>query len=301
MDFFGYRLRDGGDTRRVLSKPYSVVITETLAAKLFGDKDPVGRVIQVEERGITLDYTIRGVILIPGPSHLEDRVDLLTTTVPTVPAVRRFWEEWRADPSRTRYTQTYLLLKEVSDPAELERKLPRFVERLYAPAIVEQMTFHLQPLTRIHLHSSTDYGINRRWGNIQEIYLYSAVAFFILVIACINFMNLATARSANRAREVGMRKSVGAQRIQLIRQFLGESLLLSLIAFAAAIVIVVLALPAFDAFVQRRIVNASATPIGSLTVEMLGSTLGSLACCCACGRRVGRELPCLFSVCLSTR
>lgn len=275
LDFFEYRLK-GGDATRVLSQPYSVVITEAMAKKLFGDEDPVGKVISVAERGFEFDYTITGVIEVPSHSHLGERVDFLTTTVPAIPDVRRYWEDWLVDPALRRYTQTYLLLGDGRDPAELERKLPDFIDRHFDKGAGKRMAYFLQPLTRIHLYTQGDYRFEWRRGDIRQIYLLSAVAFFILVIACINFMNLATARSTTRAKEVGMRKAVGAHRFQLMRQFLGESFLLSFLALFISIGIVMLALPSFNALVGQQLVNASATEIVPLSISLTGSTVFSL-------------------------
>ena len=111
----------------------------------------------------------------------------------------------------------------------------------------------LQPLTDIHLHSHLEFEISPN-GDIRYVYLFLVIALFVLVLACINFMNLSTARSATRSKEVGMRKVVGANRTQLIRQFMGESLLLALMALFLAVVLAEVSLPAFNAFIQRELV-----------------------------------------------
>ncbi len=119
----------------------------------------------------------------------------------------------------------------------------------------------MQRLTDIHLHSHLDSEIEAN-GNIVYVYIFSAIAFFLLLIACINFMNLATARSANRAKEVGLRKVVGAERRQLIRQFLGETIVMALIALLLAVVLVEVVLPKFNAFTAKESTACAASKAG---------------------------------------
>ncbi|MGH7454786.1 MAG: FtsX-like permease family protein, partial [bacterium] len=161
---------------------------------------------------------------------------------------------------------TYLLLREGADPQTLEAKFPAMIEKYLGPAVQQfigasleefyksgnKLRYYLQPLRDIHLHSdlTAEFEAN---GNIKYVYIFSAIAFFILLIACINFMNLSTARSANRAKEVGIRKVVGSDREQLIRQFLAESLFLSLIALLLALVFVELALPQFNRLAEKQL------------------------------------------------
>lgn len=293
LDFFGYHLKPGAKPNP-LEEPFSVVITETLADKMFGRVDPVGKVISVLERGVSLDYTITGVVKIPGPSHLEDRVDLLTTTVPPVPAVQRFWETWRTDPGATRYTETYLRLAEGTVTPSFQSKLATFVERSFGTDAAGSLSYHLQPLDRVHLHSYPDYGIQRRWGNIQQIYLFVGIGFVVLIIACVNFVNLTTARAARRAREVGIRKSVGARRTQLITQLLSESVIMALLGFVIAMSLVSLALPSFNGFVQRSLVNASATSAESLSLGMISSQLWLLVCVTVATGLLAGSYPAFF-------
>jgi putative ABC transport system permease protein len=154
------------------------------------------------------------------------------------PAQRQLWiKDWN--------NYTFLLLREGSDPAELEGRFPEMVQNKLGRVIKvagARIEFFLTPLTDIHLHSNLE-GEMSSTGNMDYIYAFAAIAFFILLIACINFMNLATARSANRAKEVGMRKVLGANRRKLIIQFLGESLFLSFFAFILALAMSELALP----------------------------------------------------------
>ena len=132
--------------------------------------------------------------------------------------------------------------------ADLERKLPDFTTRYFDPETRANTTYHLQPFRRIYLYSYSDYGI-ASGGDITYVYVFAAIGALILLIACANFMNLATARSAKRAREVGIRKTVGAHKLQLINQFFSESLFISLLSLLFSISLIELVLPAFEQFV----------------------------------------------------
>ena len=247
LEFFSFSLVKG-DPKIALQDPSSVVITEEMARIYFGDGDPMGKVVSIEDRYFGGDYKITGILKdIPRNSSL--RFDILSSRV--TPRARSAWENWRGR-RPWRPVQTYILLPEGYVPEALERKLPDFMEQYMGPEVRAINTYHLQPLHRVHLYSGADYGISGH-GDISRVYLFSTIAFFILLIACINFMNLATARSANRAKEVGLRKVVGAYRIQVVYQFLGESVLLSTLALLLSIGLVELALPAFNDFTGKEL------------------------------------------------
>ena len=251
LDVFNLPLAKG-DRKTALKDPYSILMTERMARKYFGEGDPIGKVLTLEDKVyIGGEYTVTGILKdIPQSSHFG--FDFLSSTITPFQEMQSAWNEWRLNPSSYRPVRTYLLLPEKYDHTELERKLPDFVSSVMGPEVREYTTYDLQPLTRIYLYSKVDYGM--RWGgDIASIYIFSGIAFFILLIACINFMNLATARSINRAREVGMRKVVGAHRFQLIRQFLGESIFLSLLALLLALLLIELALPEFNAFTRKEL------------------------------------------------
>lgn len=181
--------------------------------------------------------------------------------------------------------RTYLLLRAGADPEALAAKFPEMIVKYSGPQAQEfmgasfeellaqgnQARYHLQPLRDIHLHS--DLGVEfEPNGSIKYVYVFSAIAIFILLIACINFMNLATARSANRAREVGIRKVVGSHRHQLIGQFLAESLFLSGIALLLALVLVETALPQFNRLAEKTL-QTSYLGNWPLLAALLGITL----------------------------
>jgi putative ABC transport system permease protein len=214
-----------GNPETVLADPHSIVISETTARKYFGREDPLGKVMIV---GDSLSLQISAVMEdIPPNSVISCPILIPFRHMETLTGYGNV-DEW----GDFGYN-TYVLLTDHADPNDTNHKLKDYLDiRWEEPENEVELT--LQPLTRIHLY---DLGGG---GPIVYIWIFSAIAVFILLIACINFMNLTTARSATRAREIGVRKVVGANRRQLIRQFLFESFLLSLISLLAAFVIVIL-------------------------------------------------------------
>ena len=227
-----------GDPHTALKTAYSLVLTEETAQKIFRDTDPLGKILRINDED---DYTVTGVVKnVPRNSHFT--FNILCSFETRYAKNRRAMEVWL---NFNNYT--YLLLQEGFNAQELEQKFPTLIEQYMGKtlkALGGEIKFFLQPLTSIHLHSHMEGELSGN-GNILYVYIFSAIALFILFIACINFMNLATARSATRAREVSMRKVVGAQKRELIIQFLGESLLYSSFSLVLACGLVYLALPFF--------------------------------------------------------
>ena len=229
-----------GDSETAFSEPHSVVITEAIAQKYFGEQDPVGQILSFNDKA----FKVTGVLKDTAHnSHFQ--FNLLAS-----PMSRDHQSNWlRHD------FYTYLLLQKRDSAQGLEAKLPNFIET-HAGELLKASGFaryFLQPLTDIHLHSHLGGEMSEN-SDIRYVYLFLVIALFVLVLACINFMNLSTARSATRSKEVGMRKVVGANRAQLIRQFMAESILLALVALLFAIVLIEVSLPAFNAFIQRELV-----------------------------------------------
>ncbi len=248
LDVFDFELVIG-DRATVLKEPLSILVTEATARRFFGDDDPIGKVLTVDDRYMGGVYTITGVLKnVPRQSTM--RFDIVCATVNTR-WTRNVFEQWAAD-STWRPAHNYILLREGADATALEAKLPKFMARYMGDDIVKKSTYFLQPFERIYLYSRVDYGISA-YSDITYVYLFAIIGLFILLIACINFMNLATARSARRAREVGLRKVVGAYRAQLIRQFLGETFLTALLAGLLSLVIVKFSLPLLNNFAQKTI------------------------------------------------
>lgn len=243
FDVFTFRLIRG-DPKSALKTASDVVITENIAKKYFGNEDPIGKIIKFENK---YPLTVSGVMAnVPLNSHFT--VNFLGSFKVLIELdpdeYKRKMENW----TRGVDNYTYLVLQKNCDVEELEKKFPVLIET-HAGNILKilggKMAFFLQPLRSIHLHSRLKAEIAEN-GDIVYVYAYTAVALFIIFIACVNFMNLSTARAAGRTKEVGIRKVLGAQRGQLICQFLGESLLLSIISLMIALGLVELTLPLFS-------------------------------------------------------
>jgi len=233
-----------GDSQTALAAPFSVILTESMAQKYFDEDDPIGKsIIMNNEHSFNVTAVIEDI---PHNSHfrfdflasLETLADLYGERFLTHPGYLAFY--------------TYLLLQEGTDTTELEQKFHAMLTEYIGEQAASMRSFHLQPLKDIHLHSKLEYEIEAN-SDISFIYIYSAIALFILLIASFNFMNLSTARSARRAKEVGMRKVLGAQRMQLIKQFLGESVILSLIGLSLAIILAELFLRVFNPLTGKEL------------------------------------------------
>ena len=219
-----------GDAETRLQTPFSAIISERMARFMFRDQDPIGQVVTLKYKWFNKDYTITGVFKdTPRQTTNRLRFHFLTTTVPPT-HVTSIWNDWKPN-SSFRPLFTYILLREGIDPQQLENKLPEFFARYMGEEAARTDSYTLQPLERIQLHSNADYSYSfPGYGDINTVYEFTAIAGFILLIACVNFMNLSTARSTNRAREVGLRKVIGAHRTQIMVQFLGESTFLACLA-----------------------------------------------------------------------
>ncbi len=241
-----------GNPREALSGPNSLVISESIARKYFGNQNPLNKELTL---GGTNKMRITGVLKeLPSHSHLN--ISALGSL--------RFLKQMGVDDARMeswrwQMMYTYVMLPKGYNPARLEAKLPAFLKR-YAEPKLEGGHYEgrLQPLRDIHLRSSSLEFDMAQTGDIRYVYAFSAIALFALLIACFNFMNLSTARSAQRAKEVGLRKVIGADRMQLVGQFLGESVILAVIALILSLVLVSLALPAFNEWSGK---NLSLRPV----------------------------------------
>jgi ABC-type antimicrobial peptide transport system permease subunit len=224
-----------GDPRTALSDPQSIVLLESVASKYFGTGNPMGKVISINNEQ---DFTVAGILKdIPKNSTLQ--FDML---IPFI-RIEDFEKAWAVlDNWSLSGFATYIQLEKEAPPELLENKIAYYLKRHVSES---EDVIYLQPFKDIHLRSShVQFNIEGQ-GDITYVYIFSLIALFVLIIASINFMNLATARSANRAKEVGLRKVVGAKRAQLIRQFFCESVGLAFLSLILAVVLVELFLPVF--------------------------------------------------------
>ena len=231
-----------GNAKTALVEPHAVVVSESMVEKYFGDENPMGKVIAADDKYM---FTVTGIMRdLPKNSHFH--ADFLASFATTAAAGIYFEPTTIQNLNSTMYT--YFLLKEGYTADDLERKLPQFMDKYFGERLKSvgvEMRPYLQSLTDIHLHSNLNNEIEAN-GDIRYVYIFSSVAAFILLLACFNFMNLSTARAARRTQEVGIRKVLGAHRVQLIRQFTGESIFFSFIALAVALGLVHLLLPQFN-------------------------------------------------------
>ena len=239
-----------GEPQTALLEPYSIVLTEEMARKYFADRDPMGQTLTMEGEA----YKITGILEDHAHNtHLS--FDFLASPIRS--------KEWIAHDY-----YTYLLLQDTHAAGKLETKLPGFTERhigKQTKAAGLHISYFLQPLADIHLNSSLEWEMSSN-GDIRYVYLFLIIAFSVLVLACVNFTNLSTARSTARSKEVSMRKVVGANGSQLFRQFMGESILLAVFASFLAVVLVEVSLPAFNALISRKL---ELDYVGSLDVLLV--------------------------------
>jgi putative ABC transport system permease protein len=222
-----------GDPETALNDLHSIVITEKMAKKYFGREDPIGKTLRVGKENI-VDYKVTGV-LENIPSNSQLKFNFLTSFQHLQHNIG--WGQWNY--------YTYIHLKSGSTAQEFEKKMPDFIERHLGKETRQLTKYYLQPLTKIHLHSKLRLDLKTN-GDIMHIYLFAGIGLLILSIACINFMNLATANSVTREKEVGLRKVLGAQRGQVRNQFLGEALIITLVAWLLSLLLVLIFLPLFS-------------------------------------------------------
>ena len=269
----------GGNPKTALTQTNSVVLTESMARKYFGSADPMGKILNVDHKS---DWIVTGVIK-DWPENSHFKFDFLGSFYADSLSRSTIW--------LTNNCLTYVLLKTGTDPLSFQKSMNEALMKKYvkpqmaavgtaaAPFISTSgaWEYSLQPLTSIHLFSHLEYEIEPN-GNISYIYVFSAIAIAILLIACINFINLATARSERRSKEIGIRKTLGSSRPQLIRQFLTESILMSLFAVVLAIGLVELFLPLFNSIAGESIsLNLLRSPLVIPALMAFGIVIGVIA------------------------
>src|SRR5688572_7947380 len=247
LQAFDFRLIEGNRTT-ALTAPRSVILTEETAKKIFGVSSVVGRTLKTDTD--SLPYTITGILQnFPSNSHISFNLLFSESSISN----QRYKDFISADWNSNNYT-TYLMLDKEADAEKATQKLSQLIAANRNSNSKAKSSFSLQPLTAIHFRSAGIEGTAaERKGNLSYIYVFSIVALFVLLIACINYMNLTTARFANRGKEIAVRKVTGALRSNLVGQFLSEALLMAIIALVLSLVATKLLLPAFNSFTQKQL------------------------------------------------
>ncbi len=254
FNIFSFKLIKG-DPDKALKEPQTIVLSESMANKYFGDEDPIDKVLKLFSD--TSHYRVTGVVEDP-PENSHITYNFIGSYISLDKAKNIFWL------SHSLYT--YFLLEKGVDPGLLEEKIQPVMMKYIGPQVEQvlgitpdqwieqgnQYGMFLQPLMDIHLNTDVAHGMKPSHEK-KYIYIFSVIAVFILIIACINFMNLSTARSASRAREVGMRKVLGSGKNLLINQFLWESIIMSFISLILALLIVEVLLPYFNNLINLRL------------------------------------------------
>jgi len=243
-----------GNLETALTNPRSIVLTQSTAKALFGTDDALGKMVQVKIENDE-ELTVTGIIADP-PSNISFRVDFLLPF--TYFEATSVWIQHAKNNWNNNAFFTYVELQPRVDKADVDNTIRDLIKKNHPEGSEREIFLH--GMNRWRLHNNFENG-KESGGLITYVQLFSGIAIFILIIACINFMNLATARSEHRAREVGIRKSVGSNRKQLILQFLGESIMISAIAFIFSIVLVELILPLYNTFINKHLTINYASPI----------------------------------------
>jgi putative ABC transport system permease protein len=276
FDFFSFKTIEG-QSKNSLTNPYTIVLTQSTAKKYFGNQKAVGKIMQL---GDTVNLTVTAVIAdIPENTHFKSDAFISRSTLNELKKADTTWvrdheENWFYCDS-----YSYILLNEHVDYKTLEPKINAMMDREMAEIRKQVgMSFNikLQPIKDIHLRSNLDAEIkDSNNGDILYVYIFIGAALLILLIACCNFINLSTARSLNRSKEIGLRKVIGATRTQLIGQFLGESLVFSTIATVISILLVLIALPIFNNLLGTEIkMNLSLLFLYIILIVVIGFLAG---------------------------
>ena len=255
FDIFSFPLLSG-NTSTALSDPNQIVLTREAAQKYFGAKNPINQTLQININDTLLTFKVSGIINdCPQNSHFHFSV---LASFSSLEPLRR--EQFRTYISN--YLYTYILVKDKATAKNLESRFPGFIKKYLAPEIIavvgnkfnipEAFQLKLRPLSELHLHSNVAFDIEPQ-GNITVVYVFSGIALVILLMACFNFINLSTAIGGQRAREVGIRKTIGATKYNLVFQFTGESVLIVLFAFVLSLGIAEILLPVFNLLSQKTL------------------------------------------------
>ena len=268
-----------GNPGLALKDPYCVLLSEDLAKKYFGSEDPMNKVIRMNNQ---LNLKVTGVYkAFPSNAHLHPALMISFNTLKD--SVVYGEENLRTSFGNNSFF-TYILVPDHFDPKKMEAQFPNFIDKYmtgkngpgkFKP--YQGTTLNLQKLTDIHLRSHLDYEAEEN-GDITRVYVFSAIALFILLIACINYMNLSTARSALRAREIGIRKTIGAQRKEIIIQFLSESVIITWLSMILAFGLTWLLLPWLNKTSGQNLhINTLMNPFIIITIMLVPFAVGLIS------------------------
>jgi len=252
FEMFDFHLEEG-DKKTALKEPMTVVLTRENAVKYFGKGDAVGKSLSFEWQEELIDFEVTGILEeVPENSHIHFDMLIAIASYKEEP-----FDNWRGN-----YLYTYVLVAENTQKQDLEEKLKAFVTQRLEPhygdlllqdrSIHEVLKMHLFPIRDIHLHPSANWEVEPG-GNILSVYIFSCIAVLILIIACMNFVNLSTARASKRAKEVSLRKTVGAEKHQLRVQFIQESVLMAFVSLVLALVMSSLFIQAYNGIFSENL------------------------------------------------
>lgn len=250
FDVFSYNILNG-DGKNALNAPKSIVLTKSASSQFFGEEDPIGKEMKINNSILTVT-----AVMEDPPANSEVPISALIS-MNTLPP--QFHESFNQDWFRIGF-YTFLLFKDVPNVAEFEEKMIAFEEKYVQPwseanQIEAGLTYFIKPLPELHFDNGFDYDLPK--GNMNYIYIFSLLAFFILIIACINYINLSLAQSSKRAKEIGVRKTLGAGRKELIISFIGESILLTVFAAIVGLALVELWLGTFNSVTGKLLTTSS--------------------------------------------
>ncbi|MEO1253894.1 MAG: ABC transporter permease, partial [Bacteroidota bacterium] len=268
FDVFDFELI-AGNKEASLNDPNSILITRSMVSKYFADEDPMGKTLEFQG---DQNLVVTGV-LEDAPKNVHFKFDFIISFSTLKSSFRgKLPDGWYWNPC-----WTYITLEENTKKAEFEEQFPAFVQKYFPDFIRDDVVLQLQSIEDIHLHSKLDYEITAN-SDVRNVYIFGLVAVFVLTIAAINFINLGTARANKRAKEVGVRKSLGSSKTQLINQFIFESIVLTFASLFLAIVLVALILPYFNSLTEKEIVfSILLKPIYLFGLPALGLTIGLFA------------------------
>lgn len=254
LDMFSIKLLQG-DPEQALKDPYSIVLSESVAKAYFDNTDPIGQTVRINNK---TDVKVTGVYEdMPHNSKFRDMSFIMPWDLYII---ENEWIKTMTDPWGSNFTQTWAMLAENADmelvsAKIVDVKLNKVDEggRNYKPEVF------LHPMSKWHLYSDFEEGVNVG-GRIEFVWMFGIIGVFVLLLACINFMNLSTARSEKRAKEVGIRKSIGSMRAQLINQFFSESIVVAVLAFIVSLGLVYIALPAFNDVAGKKLTILWSSP-----------------------------------------